>query len=389
MSNKTTRPGAIWYDCTKSAKATHRSGLQRVAHKLLEELGGAARPIQGVDWVQQAGSEDWFLTAEVFAPSERPGFSEVLANRPCRMAAVFYDAIPLKQPHITWPASVARHPAYMKMLASFDLVLAISEASRRELLDYWAWLGLARVPRVEAIRLGSNFDASPRVLPKPERTAGPPLLLCVGIIEPRKNQEFLLRVCESLWGSQSRLSGESLVGDSSLGAGFELHVIGRVNPHFGKPIVERMRRGRRPFYFAGRCEAHCRSLAARPQRKALGGGRVYYHEHLSDEGLAGLYERVSVTVFPTIAEGCGLPVLESLWRGVPCLCSDIPAIRENADEGGALLLPPNDGEAWARAIREVVETGSPLLARLRSEVAVRSLPTWADTAQQVLGYLGL
>jgi len=351
MTKGTTRLGTIWYDCTKSAKATHRSGLQRVAHKLLEELGESATPTQGFDWVQQAKAEDWFLTAEVFGPSERPKFAKNLANRPCRMAAIFYDAIPLKQPHITWPASVARHPAYMKMLASFDLVLAISEASRRELLDYWAWMGISRVPRVEAIQLGSNFDAAPRILRQPERSPSPPLLLCVGIIEPRKNQSFLLDVCAPLWAD---------------GAEFELHVVGRVNPHFGKPVVEQMKHVDR-----------------------LNRGRVHYHEHLRDEALAGLYERATVNVFPTIAEGCGLPVLESLWRGVPCLCSDIPAIRENAAGGGVLLLPPNDGESWGRAIREVMASGSNLLERLRSEAAARSLPTWAATADQVLGYLGL
>jgi len=348
MTEGTTGSGTIWYDCTKSAKASHRSGLQRVAQKLLAELGEAAVPTCGVEWAQRAKAGDWFLTAEVFAPNERPGFAEILANRPCRMAAIFYDAIPLKQPHITWPASVGRHPAYMKLLASFDLVLAISEASRRELLDYWAWLGLSRVPRVEAVQLGSNFDASPRVLPKLERAQGPALLLCVGIIEPRKNQRFLLDVCQSLWAE---------------GADFELHVVGRVNPHFGKPVVERMKRVAR-----GRC-------------------RVHYHKHLSDEGLAELYERASVNVFPTIAEGCGLPVLESLWRGVSCLCSDLPAIRENTADGGALLLPPNDGEVWAHAIREVTSSGSALLQRLRSEAATRSLPTWADTAKQVLNHL--
>jgi len=354
MTKGTTGLGTIWYDCTKSAKATHRSGLQRVAHKLLEELGEAATLTQGFEWVKQARREDWFLTAEVFGPSERPEFAKILANRPCRMAAIFYDAIPLKQPHITWPASVARHPAYIKMLASFDLVLAISEASRRELLDYWAWLGLSRVPRVEAIQLGSNlghrpFHSAARSASSSEK--GPPLLLCVGIIEPRKNQRFLLDVCAPLWAD---------------GADFELHVVGRVNPHFGKPIVKRM------------------NHVARLNR-----GRVHYHKHLSDEALAGLYERATVNVFPTIAEGCGLPVLESLWRGVPCLCSDIPAIRENATDGGVLLLPPNDGEAWAQVIREVTASGSAFLERLRSEAAARSLPTWADTAKQVLGYLGL
>jgi len=150
MTKKTTDSEKVWYDCTKSAKASHRSGLQRVAQKVLEELGAAATPTQGLEWVKHARATDWFLTAEVFSPVERPGFAEILESRPCPMAAIFYDAIPLKQPHITWPASVARHPAYMKMLVRFDLVLAISEASRRELLDYWAWMGLERVPRVES-----------------------------------------------------------------------------------------------------------------------------------------------------------------------------------------------------------------------------------------------
>ncbi|KXU35867.1 hypothetical protein AXK11_04855 [Cephaloticoccus primus] len=371
----------IWYDCTKSARAAHRSGLQRVAGRLRDELGAVSGitvlPSSGLEWAEAARAQqrergnsdgqDWFLTPEVFAPAERPGFAEILAQRPCPMAAIFYDAIPLKIPHVTWPASVARHPAYMKMLASFDLVLAISEASRRELLEYWDWMGLEKRPPVRAISLGADFDGSVRISAASGPTQ-PPVLLCVGILEPRKNQTFLL---------------EQVI--QKVGADFEPHFVGRMNPHFGKPIAAQLARAARASRASGWCRLLRRVTGA--GRKGRSEARVYYHKHLSDEALVQLYARATATLFPTIAEGCGLPVLESLWRGLPCLCSDLPSIREIAAGGGALLLPPNGADAWARAIREIAE-GGPLLERLQHEARARPLPTWATTAQQVVDELG-
>lgn len=331
----------IFFDTTKTGAVRHRSGLARLSERLRRELGPEAQAGAWTEAREKLGARDWFVTSELFSEKERPGFGEFVRSRRCRTAAIFADAIPIKQPHITWPHSVARHPHYMKALADFERVWAISAASREELLGYWQWLGLERLPEVDVLPLGADFDGSGRVTEREEKTAVGKGLLCVGILEPRKNQMFLLDVCEELWGGE---------------LAFELHVVGRVNPHFGKPIVARLRGMARRY------------------------PGLHYHEAAGDAVLAGLYASVRATAFPTIAEGCGLPLLESLWRGVPCVCSDLPVLRENADGGGCVPVAVNDRAAWAGALRSVL-TDDARWARLKTEAAERALPTWAGAAE--------
>lgn len=331
----------ILFDTTKAATAAHRSGLTRVSGCLQRELGELATAVRWNHWDRLAGPDDWFLTAELFCEAERPGWWNFIQHRPCRLAAIFHDAIPLKRPDITWPQSVARHPEYMKMLASFDRVFAVSAASGRELEGFWRWQGVHVQAKVEVIALGANAGPGARrtVPVAPVR----PSLLCVGIIEPRKNQSLLISVCESLW---------------SEGLEFDLHVVGRVNSHFGPPI-----------------EAEIKRLARR--RPGL-----KYHAAADDAEVAGLYAGASALVFPTQAEGCGLPLLESLWQGVPCVCSDLPVLRENADAGGCLTVPVNDPKAWQEALREIL-TNPGVRLSLAGEACRRPLPTWAEAAQSV------
>ncbi len=328
----------IFFDITKSGSVRHRSGLARMSERLREELGDQATAATWQEVRERARAEDWFVTTELFSERERPGFGDFLRQPPCHTAAVFADAIPMKHPQITWPQSVARHPHYLKMLARFEKVWAISQASRDELLGYWEWIALDRVPPVEVLPLGADL----RGMPRRDRRDAPATrgLLCIGILEPRKNQAFLLQVCEELWNS---------------GLTFELHLVGRVNPHFGAPIVARIKSMRRRF------------------------PNLYYHEAAADEVLAKLYGSIRATVFPTIAEGCGLPLLESLWQGVPCVCSDLPVLRENADAGGCLTPALNSREAWSAALTRVL-TDDDLRSRLRQEAATRALPTWAESA---------
>lgn len=327
----------IFFDVTKAGAASHRSGLMRVSGRLREELGATATAVRWGPWNGEAKNEDWFLTAEVFSPEERPGFGAWLDRRPCQCAAIFHDAIPLKHPHITWPQSVARHPAYLKMLARFDRVWAVSEASRRELIEFWQWQGIENPPQVRTLALGADFDRSPRVT---SARAMEPALLSVGIVEPRKNQMLLLDVAEELWRDDVQ---------------FQLHVVGRVNPHFGRPIVDRMKSMRRKYR------------------------ELQFHEAASDADLAQWYAAARAAVFPTIAEGCGLPLLEALWRGVPCVCSDLPVLRENADGGGCVAVVPNDRAAWVAALRRVL-TDDAWQAKLVAEAMTRRLPTWAEAA---------
>lgn len=340
----------IFFDVTKSASAGHRSGLTRVSARLREELGAAAGPVVWDEWNRKTAKTDWFLTARLFSEAERPGFWEFLKTPPCRLAAIFHDAIPLQLPHVTWPQSVARHPEYMKMLARFDRVFAVSEASRRDLVEFWRWQGVEPRAQVGVIALGADFDGAPRASGRGEasiqltvgksKSTERPVVLCVGILEPRKNQSFLLEVAAGLWRE---------------GLAFELHFVGRVNPHFGRPAVDKIQALQKEF------------------------PGLHFHEAADDRTLAGLYARAGVSAFPTLAEGCGLPLLESLWRGVPCVCSDLPVLRENAGAGGCVAIAPNDTAAWKSALRTVL-TDAGLREKLRAGALERPLPRWADTA---------
>ena len=342
----------IYFDATQTGAAAHRSGLTRVGRRLLAEFGPAAVAAVWRDGVlRRADSgapvaparDDWFLTAELFSESERPGFAAFLAARPLRCAAVFHDAIPLKHPHITWPKSVARHPGYLKLLAAFDRIFAVSAASRDELLGYWRWLGLAATPPVAAVALGADAAGASRIT-NPTTPPAPPELLCLGILEPRKNQALLLAACAPLWRE---------------GLDFRLHLVGRVNPHFGRPIADAVARLRREV-----------------------GARLVHHADADDTAVAARFAAARATVFPTLAEGCGLPLLESLWHGVPCVCSDLPVLRENADAGGCLPVAPDDPAAWTAALRRIL-TDDPLHADLARAAVARFRPTWAATAAQI------
>jgi glycosyltransferase involved in cell wall biosynthesis len=342
----------IYFDVTKSGSGRHHSGLQRLSGRLREELGAAGRPVRwdakrhhwraaGRGAPVALAPADWLLTAEQFSEAERPGFWEFLRARPCRLGAIFCDAIPLQLPHITWPQSVARHPEYIKMLAGFDRVWAISAASRDVLAGFWRWQETAVRAALDVLALGADFDGRPRSAAPAAPPA--PRILTVGIVEPRKNQGFLLDVAEELWAA---------------GLDFALDVVGRVNPHFGRPI------------------------AARLKARAKTEPRLRYHAAASDVRLERLYTACRVTAFSTIAEGHGLPVLESLWKGRPCVCSDLPVLHEVADGGGCVMAAPGDRAAWAAALRAVL-TDDAEWGRLAAEAAARVLPTWADAANSL------
>jgi glycosyltransferase involved in cell wall biosynthesis len=50
--------------------------------------------------------------------------------------------------------------------------------------------------------------------------------------------------------------------------------------------------------------------------------------NIDDNNLASLYKNCSFTVFPSIAEGYGLPVVESIYHGKVCIASNTPVMRE-------------------------------------------------------------
>lgn len=114
--------------------------------------------------------------------------------------------------------------------------------------------------------------------------------------------------------------------------------------------------------------------------------RVKHHIHIlediDDSSLAWLYEHCLLTVYPSLYEGWGLPVGESLARGKICISSSSSSMCEIAPSLTD-LLPPLDRAAWAARIRHYVRSASARTAREAKIRAEYSITTWAETTRAV------
>jgi len=274
------------------------------------------------------------------------------ARGPC--AALFYDALALQFPELAPLKTVARFPAYLQELSQFDGVAAISADSRDVLLSYWDWLGLRDTPPVEAIPLGIDLPpASPvGVNPPgglPSGSAVPvalPTVLCVCTLEGRKNHLVLLDACEQLW---------------TRGVRFELRLIGMAQAETGRTALARVR---------------ALQSAGWPLR---------YDGPVDDATVTAAYRACLFTVYPSLLEGFGLPVLESLALGKPCICSAHGPVGESARDGGCLALNEVKPATLAAAIERLLSTPTELAA-LATAASARQLKGWAAYTDELLAW---
>lgn len=115
------------------------------------------------------------------------------------------------------------------------------------------------------------------------------------------------------------------------------------------------------------------------------------------QDVAGLFAASDCCVFSSQWEGVPNGVLEGMAAGLPVVGTDIPGIREAVgDEGCAILTPPDDAEAMARAILAVMEDpgmgrhmGEIGRERIRTEFApekmVRETTEWIEEGLERVG----
>jgi len=120
------------------------------------------------------------------------------------------------------------------------------------------------------------------------------------------------------------------------------------------------------------CEPLARSLAALP--------RVLWEGQASDERLSALYRGATAAAYVSLGEGFGLPVVEAMALGVPCLTSAGTACADVAGDA-ALLADPYDVQAIADGLLRLASDAAlrrDLAARGRSRAASLS---WDKTAE--------
>ena len=91
--------------------------------------------------------------------------------------------------------------------------------------------------------------------------------------------------------------------------------------------------------------------------------------------VASLLRGARALLLPSFAEGFGFPLVEALALGVPVLCSDLAALREN---GGVVpeYFDPLDGLGWRAAVIDYSRPASPRRQAQLSRLAGRRPASW-------------
>lgn len=260
-----------------------------------------------------------------------------------------YDVIPVKLPHLCVGDVAASFAHYFANVAwCADEVLCISECTRRDLRLLLADLGTPQPP-LSVIKLGCQLpvmaarDAAADVAEVLEQR----YILFVSTIERRKNHETLYR-------AYTRLIEQ---GEENLPL---LVFVGM--PGWGVNDL-------------------LADLRFDPRTKDL----IRMLNHVADADLARLYGRTLFTVFPSLYEGWGLPVAESLAAGKFCLASSAASIPE---VGGGLIeyVDPWDIPAWAERLRWYFNHSDALAEKERQIRQAYQPTSWPMCAQGVMAH---
>lgn len=265
--------------------------------KFLPDVG-KPRPISRIEWYSQ------------FARATRPGRADLVHTphslvvpilSPAPTILTIHDLTALSHPQLhTRLVSESFHRFLGAAVRRARRIIVISRAVKEELSAVFP----NAAERIRVIYPGVDLPI------RPEDEGEPRFFLFVGTLEPRKN---LRRLVDAYALARAE--------------------VGSVFPD---------------LVFAG--GRGWGSQDPRDMARAAGvEGHVHYVGYVSEQRKLELYCRAVATVFPSLAEGFGLPVLESMAAGTPVIASRIAAIEEFASNA-ALLVSPLDVAEIAQAM---------------------------------------
>jgi glycosyltransferase involved in cell wall biosynthesis len=241
---------------------------------------------------------------------------------------LMHDAIPLDYPEFGRAGSAPKFRAKLDAAERADLIIANSHHTAYRL-------------RVHGIV--SDVPVAPLgIHPQPglqNRVKQPPVFLALGTIEPRKNHALLLKVWERFWDKMKDASPRLiLLGRRGWENEAVFHQLDTA-PMMGHTVIE----------------------AGTPD----------------DAALAEYFASATALLFPSFAEGYGLPLAEAMDVGLPSIVSDLEALRE---VGGDVpeYLSPKDAQAWTRTVLSYARPGSTHRIEQLHRMESWQSPKWAE-----------
>ncbi|MFZ3374024.1 MAG: glycosyltransferase [Chthoniobacterales bacterium] len=294
-----------------------------------------------LDLLNLLQDDDVFFVPDMFSDRRMQKLPELARRTRARSVAIFHDAAEL-QLSLLSRRRMEKFRNYIKSLAAFDLVICISNESRADLLEVWKRSGVTVRAKTFVVGWPLEFDESERS----GAHSPQPVILYVSSFNARKNHMRLFHATKQLWDS---------------GLEFELQLIGS-STNWGRRVA---------------LEARRLQALGRPIR---------WLRHVDDRALHQAYRECLFTIYPSLKEGFGLPIWESLWHGKPCICGDNGALGEIARGGGCLIVDQINVDALAAGIKKLL-TDQSAYARLCAEARARTFRSWADYIDRLLEHL--
>lgn len=285
-------------------------------------------------------------------------YAEIIETNKARHGIEFaflsYDIIPITCPEWCDPNLTRVFTDWVRsILPVTDHIFAISRYSASDLSKFAARSGttLRSEPHVVTIGNGFTFVPSPDPVVRADLPEPGTYVLFVSTIEPRKNQSLLFRVWRRLLTDRDPSQVPTLV-------------------------------------FAGRVGWQIADLMSQLRNTDCLNGKIAVLEGMSDHELRQLYDGCLFTIYPSLYEGWGLPVTESLAFGKPCLASNKTSLPEAGGQFARYFDPDNGNEAY-EAIQALLDDRDGL-RQWEQQIRRDFRPTsWADAATTMLTALGV
>ena len=293
---------------------------------------------------------DIFLTIGAFWAVRGMGRQlQRLKNSGVIVGIFVHDIIPISDPEFFEARDVKVFvKAVVEALNFADFVLTSSSYNKTSLASHLAARNLKPLP-VQVVPLAHELSKSvtngSEISDVVAGIINGEFVLCAGTIEVRKNPIYLFHIWKLMVQS------------------------GRVNI----PTL----------VFAGRKGWLVRDFIEQLEACNYLGGRIVILPNVTDVELDLLYRRCLLTMFPSFAEGWGLPVGESLAYGKVTLCAATSGIAEVAGEFADYLDPYNARSGLQQLLRYLDDPET--RRRREGEIATRFKPrSWGQVADDFL-----